>query len=367
MINQSDTSSKYLITEPGFAYDILRGLMLRGSTVSKACHQLSDVESLKSALIVSGSVAERGDHYECVRDIPTGLLMAYNLHNDSLVQELPEQDVPFTPESDEMISINEALRLWSMYSPDPDFVRRIELDCFRIIKFIRADYDWTFVNGKGDGSLSKVEQFVIDALKAAGEIDEYRRGDPAFRECDIVVEEGSRQIEFVSLFDEKVPPRVRYRSEPNEEQSLLMEYYDFGYNIVAAGVVNKFTLKNYTDKYSKELAIYMLGPSSEAADKVDALKSMLYARIDQIRNYYTRIHIIVHDPLDNESFAYCSNDKYETFPDSLCSVNIVQRHPANVDEIDPDKNYLMIKQNIFSPEVRSMYWSKGDIIKRMIK
>ena len=99
--------------------------------------------------------------------------------------------------------------------------------------------------------------------------------DPADRECDIVDDKRKRQIEFVSLFDEKVPPRVRYRSELSEEQALLMEYCDFGYNIVAAGVINKFTLKNYTDKYSKELAIYMLGPNGEAADKIEALIEML--------------------------------------------------------------------------------------------
>lgn len=357
------SKNKYVITAEGFAYDTFSGKMLKGSTVSKAIHQMADVEALKSKLISNGEVVDAGDDYLCVTDVSTGLLMAYNLHSDKLEQNIPEQDVAYGPGSDEMISVNEALRLWSVYSADPDFISRIERDSFEVIKFMEAEYDWTFVNGKGDGSLSKVEQFVVEALTAAGEIIDFRRGDPKFRECDIVIEEGARQIEFVSLFDEKVPPRFRYRNELNEEQSLLMEYYDFGYNIVADGVLNKFTIKNYTDKYSKELAIYMLGSEREAADKVEALKHALSAREDQIRNYYTRLHIILHDPLENESFVYCSNDKYETYPDSLCSVNIVRRADANMDEIDPERKYLVIMDNKFDPELRSMYWAKGSEIK----
>ena len=353
---------KYLIKEGGFIYDTRRGVFCTGSSVAKSCHPLAAVEAMKSELISDGTLIDGGDHYNCTCDTKTGPLMAYNLHCKRLKLELPDCDVAFEEGSGEMIPANEALRLWLMGAAGSEQRERMEKDSYRVIKFIEVEYDRTFVNGKGDGSLSKVEQFVIDALLAAGEIDEYRRGDPADRECDIVDEKRKRQIEFVSLFDEKVPPRVRYRNELNEEQALLMEYSDFGYNIVATGVINKFTLKDYTDRYSKELAIYMLGPNGEAADKIEAMIDMLSARIDQIRNNYTKIHVILHDPLENESFVYCSNDRLESFPDSLCTYNIVERHPADPDHIDPDKNYLIIKQSIFDPEIKSMYWIKGELI-----
>lgn len=348
-----------MITDTGFAYDTQRGILCAGSTVAKSCHPLADVETLKSKLIANGTLVDGGDHYDCTRDVETGPLMAYNLHCKRLKPELPDCDIALEEGSDELVPAEEAMRLWLMYTSDDDHRARIEKDCYRVIKFIEVEYDRTFVDGKGDGSLSKVEQFVIDALTAAGEVDEYRRGDPMDRECDIVDEKKGRQIEFVSLFDEKVPPRVRYRNELNEEQALLMEYCDFGYNIVAEGVIKKFTIKNYTDKYSKELAIYMLGPNREAADKIETVINMLSARIDQIRNNYSRIHVILHDPLENESFVYCSNDRLESYPDSLCRYNIVERRPADPEHIDPDKNYLIIEQSIFDPEVRSMHWKKG--------
>lgn len=359
MIANDPDNLKYMITDTGFAYDTQRGVLCAGSTVAKSCHPLADVEAMKSKLLADGTLIDGGDHYDCTRDVETGPLMAYNLHCKRLKPELPDCDVALEENSDDLVPVDEAMRLWLMYTADSVFRARIEKDSYRVIKFIEAEYDRTFANGKGDGSLSKVEQFVIDALLAAGEIDEFRRGDPMERECDIVDEKRKRQIEFVSLFDEKVPPRVRYRNELNEEQALLMEYCDFGYNIVAAGVINKFTIKNYTDKYSKELAIYTLGPNGEAADKIDALINMLSARIDQIRNNYAKIHIILHDPLENESFVYCSRDRMESYPDSLCTYNIVERHPADPEHIDPDRHYLVIKQSIFDPELRSMYWKKG--------
>lgn len=415
MENQQ-TASKYLITAPGFAYDTLRGVLCAGSRVSKSVHPLADVESLKSKLIAEGAVtaaaeAEQTDteaakpagteaggsdavsrspqrtvkkrDYVCTRDIRTGPLMAYNLCSDTVQKELPDCEVALSEHDDELVSADEALRLWTMNTMDSMSRAKFEKDSFRVIKLFEAEYDRTFVNGKGDGSLSKVEQFVVDALSAAGAIDEFRRGDPADRECDIVDDKRGRQIEFVSLFDEKVPSRFRYRTEMNEEQALLMEYCDFGYNIVADGVINKFTRKNYTDRYSKELAIYMLGPDKEAADKVQALTEILTARTEMIRNNYTRIHIILHDPLDHETFAYCSNDRIESFPDSLCSYNIISRHhiwpvsddwdrpaPSNVEEaierLDPDRNYIIVKQGVFDPELRSMYWVKGKMVRNVI-
>jgi len=360
--NEGFEGLKYVIADDGFEYDLQRGVLVKGSTVSRTAHQLSDVESLKSELIADGSIVRDGNRYVCMRDIPTGLMMAYNLHCKQLEPELPDLPVAFAPGSEELVPVNEALQLWATYAPDKAFVSRIEKDSFRVTKLIRADYDWSFVNGKGDGSLSKVEQFVVDALIAAGEIDEFRRGDPAYRECDIVDDKRMRQIEFVSLFDEKIPPRFRYRNEMNEEQSIVLEYSDLGYNLVADGVINKFTMKNYTDKYSKELAIYMIGCEEEAADKVEALKSILEAREGEIRNQYARIHIILHDPLENESFVYCSNDKYVTYPDSLCSVNIVERGPADPDNIEADKSYLMIRESIFAQDLWEMIWAKGSDI-----
>ena len=119
-----------LITEEGFAYDFMCGLMLRGSTVSRECHQLADVESLKSELISDGLIYEAGGNYVCAQDIRTGILMAYNLHCNHLVRELPEWDIPFAPGSDEMISVNEALKLWSVYSADRVYTDAIEKDRF---------------------------------------------------------------------------------------------------------------------------------------------------------------------------------------------------------------------------------------------
>ena len=367
MIYNTDDKTAYMITAPGFAYDTRRGVLCAGSRVSTAIHPLADVEALKSKLIEQGAVAESDGQYVCTRDIETGALMAYNLASNELREELPDCEVAFAEDSEEMVSANEALKLWSMYSADSLFRARIERDGFRTVKLTEVEYDWSFVNGKGDGSLSKVEQFMVDALLIAGEIKDWRRGDALVHECDIVEEARGRQIEFVSLFDEKVPTRFRYSSELHEEQALLMEYLDFGYNIVAQGVINKFTLKNYTDRYAKELAIYIIGSGTEAADKVRALQDKLAVRIDEIRNNYQKIHIILHDPLESESFVYCSGDRMETHPDSMCSTNIVHRRPVeDPADIDPDKSYLLIRQSIFDPEIRSMYWVKGDILKRII-
>ena len=33
--------------------------------------------------------------------------------------------------------------------------------------------------------------------------------------------------------------------------------------------------------------------------------------------------------------------------------------PADPEHIDPDRNYLIIKQSIFDPEIKSMHWKRG--------
>ncbi|MBR2541191.1 MAG: hypothetical protein IKE85_10280 [Mogibacterium sp.] len=376
--SESSDNSKYMINAEGYKYDLRKGVLCCGSIVPFAIHPLADVEALKSQLIRDGNIVPNGNRdYIVAREIGTGPLMAYNLCSNSIESELPDCMIcydPWNEHSDsELIPAQEAWKLWSTYCPNQAFRARIEKDSFRITKVIEAEYDHTFASGKGDGSMSKVEIFVAEALQAAGAVKSYRRGDALQHECDIVDEEGGRQIEFVSIFDEKVPPRYRYHDNFNEEESLLLEYQDFGYNIVAQGVINKFTLKNYTDRYTKELAIYMIGPADEGADKIKAMQDMLFARTGEIRNNYARLHIILHDPLERESFIYCSNDRADEYPDSLCSVNIIRKKTVYVgdmaakfeDDIQGMESgleeslhnkYIIIKHCVFDPSIRSMEW-----------
>lgn len=353
-----------MIKGDGFVYHTKKGILKKGSTISKAIHPVAEVEQLKAQLERKGAIKDAGDFYICCRNIETGALMAYNLHKGKMEIELPHSTVVLNGNNDCDTSIKAAFQGKSFYSADNEFRHRLEKDTYRLAKLIQIKYNKSFFEGRGDGSLSEVEQFVIDALLTSKEITEFRRGDAERRECDIVDERNGRQIEIVSFFDEKIPNNVRFKNDLYEEQALALENCDFGFNIVSDGVIKKFTKKEYTDTYEKELAIYFFGGSSEATRKITAIEKELEVHIGKIRNDYRNIHLIIHDPLDTESVIYCSKDRCESFPDSCSKFSPVTRIAAvERDEVQDDKEYFLLTENIFNNEDKQGAWLTGHELK----
>ncbi|MBR0340880.1 MAG: hypothetical protein IJH64_01245 [Oscillospiraceae bacterium] len=323
-----------------------------------------EVERLKTYLLHTGAIKDAGDCYKCCRNIKTGVLMAFNLHTGKVEKEIPECTVVFNGNDDSDASIKTAFQGKSFYSADNTFRHGLEKDTYRQTKLIQIEYNKSFFKGRGDGSLSEVEQFVIDVLLTSKEIKEFRRGDAEKRECDIVDEYNGRQIEIVSFFDEKIPNSVRFKSDLSEEQALALENCDFGFNVVSDAVIKKFTKKEYTDKYEKELAIYFFGGSAETGRKITAIEKELETHIEKIRNNYRNIHLIIHDPLDAESVIYCSKDRCESFPDSCSKYSPVTRvATVKSDEIQDDKEYFLLKENIFNNEEKQGSWLTGHELK----
>lgn len=128
--------------------------------------------------------------------------------------------------------------------------------------------------------------------------------------------------------------------------------------------LKKFTKKEYTDKYEKELAIYFFGGSAETGRKITAIEKELETHIEKIRNNYRNIHLIIHDSLDAESVIYCSKDRCESFPDSCSKYSPVTRvATVKSDEIQDDKEYFLLKENIFNNEEKQGSWLTGHELK----
>ena len=353
--NQNSTI-QYTIKLEGFTYHTRKGLLRKGSTISKSVHPLLEVESLKNKLLKKHALIDQGTFYECKRDIKTGVLMAYNLHSGKLERDIPNTTVHINGAKGEDEQIKDALRHTSFYSADNLFRINIDRDAFKLNKVMHIEYNDSFFKGKGDGSLSEVERFVIKVLKAVKEVDEYRRGNPEEQECDIVDEISGRQIEIVSYLDEKIPPKFRHSSKDTKVQSLVFEYCNFGTNNISEGVIKKFRVKNYTDKYEKELAIYMLGNGAEARNKIKALeqevRSIIWA--GKLKNDYKKLHIIIHDPLESGTIYYFSNSRQEILEDSIiCNTAPIIAREIDVDDIENEDYYYISKECIFNPEYKS--------------
>ena len=107
-------------------------------------------------------------------------------------------------------------------------------------KILKANISRQFFERGQSDAFSSIESFVVEVLESIGAFKSYRRGDAKKHECDIVVEEDMKQIEIVRFLDEKISDKVRYNRKPiSEEQALLFEYCNIGYNTHIR--INSFT------------------------------------------------------------------------------------------------------------------------------
>lgn len=369
----SNRTIQYVISEEGFKYHTRKCVLLKGSRISKNTHSVPEVEALKNRLLKMKILKENDYCYECKKNISTGVLMAYNLHKGFLVQELPEFVVTINGAPDFDKDIKDSFKLEdTVFSADNPYPKAIEKDAFRIWKIKKAEKNAEFFRRVKDNNFTPIEALISDVLVEAGAVNSYRRGissqNKEENESDIVDENGMRQIEFVSFSDEKISDSVRYKRKPDsEEQALLFEYCDIGYNVVPKGVINKFTKKKYTDKYAKELAIYMIGSIQQAYKKIDKMLAELEKDSKEIINNYDRIHIIVHDPLITEKIYYCTRDKELFIDDNIfhsCPIN--GRRTVLQSEIRDEEKYFVIKENIFNND-KQIIWMTGEAIVNIFK
>ena len=355
---------KYIINEGGFKYHARKCVMMKGSTISKNIHPIYEVELLKKKLLETGKIIDKQTHYVCKRSIHTGVLMAYNLHQGFLVSELPSCVITINGNEDMDTDIKDSFKLGStVFAADNPYPKAIEKDCYKIKKILKANISRQFFERGQSDAFSSIESFVVEVLESIGAFKSYRRGDAKKHECDIVVEEEMKQIEIVRFLDEKISDKVRYNRKPiSEEQALLFEYCNIGYNIVPEGVMNKFTKKQYTDDYSKELAIYTIGSLPQASGKAERLLKEIEKRRDDIITEYNRIHLIVHDPFIAEEVYYCTRDKEIFVSDhSFTNSPIIGRTHIQKDEIVEGDSYFVLKENLFC-DMKQILWMSGEDI-----
>lgn len=358
---------KYIINEGGFKYHARKCVMMKGSTISKNIHPIYEVELLKKKLLETGKIIDKQTHYVCKRNIHTGVLMAYNLHQGFLVSELPSCVITINGNEDMDTDIKDSFKLGStVFAADNPYPKAIEKDCYKIKKILKANICRQFFERGQSDAFSSIESFVVEVLESIGAFKSYRRGDAKKHECDIVVEEEMKQIEIVRFLDEKISDKVRYNRKPiSEEQALLFEYCNIGYNIVPEGVMNKFTKKQYTDDYSKELAIYTIGSLPQASEKAERLLKELEKRSDDISTEYNRIHFLVHDPFIAEEVYYCSRDKEAVVSDhSFTYSPIIGRIQIQKDEIIENERYFVIKESLFC-DIKQILWMSGEDLNRI--
>lgn len=365
MSTKKDTI-QYVIQEEGFKYHTRKCVLMKGSIVSKDIHPVNEVEQLKKELIKAKRLSDKHTHYICKKNIRTGALMAYNLHQGHLVSELPQFTITINGRPGEDTNIKEAFKLGSnVFSADNDYPRLIEKDCFKVRKIIKGSLCKDFFEREHGENFSIIELFVTEVLESVGVLKNYRRGDAKKKECDIVDEDKQCQIEIVRFFDEKISDKVRYNRKPDsEEQALLFEYCDIGYNRVPRGVLNKFTKKTYSNKYPKELAIYTIGSLEQALRKVEKLLEELDQKED-FSTEYEQIHIIVHDPLIKEEVYYCSRGREVFISDHQFAYSpLIGRTTVQLDEMLDEEKYFVIKDNLFC-DVTQIMWMKGEDIRKV--
>ena len=87
MKNFTNSTLKHIIKSENFAYDMIKGKLKRGSTISKKVHPIEEVEVLKTSLSKQRKLKDMGSFWSLKVPLSTGILMSRNLHLGRLIKE----------------------------------------------------------------------------------------------------------------------------------------------------------------------------------------------------------------------------------------------------------------------------------------
>ena len=343
----------YTITEDGFKYHITKGILKKGSIVSKKVHPIEMVNEYREKLLKNKTLINKGEFYELTKSIRIGALMAYNLHMGHLVNEFaPGNEIVINHRDTKII---DEFKMNNIYLTNSELRINECRDATKLIGIYDIKVDFKPLSNQDPDEFSEIEKIFYDILIDQGIIDKNSyHGSSNKHECDIVDEFNNHQIELVTEFKN----RIKGDKTPHRNVEIfLLEAINNNFIHTSKALLDKFTSKDYTDKYEKSIGIFCFG----SQDSIGTMLKVLDENIKKtnIKNNYKEIYLLWYD------IAY---EKYYFYSDKTGVVNVdnvqlqmVTKNLINFAEMEEDKGYLIVLENIFKKQTILSYMLKNDL------
>ena len=350
---------KYSISKDGFKYNMKKGTLKAGSIISNKEHPIKEVNDYRNQLIADKKVKKIKNNYVVIKPIKTGMLMAYNLHHGILKKQIDNEEKIYVDETTDK-DIIESFDIKNMYRTDSSFINRLRTDENRIIGIYKYKINADFFRGSSPNEFSETELFVANFLKEKEEINNYRHGETAANEADIVDEINKKQIEVIFEYKNKISKRGKVNADP----LLISELIDTDLIKTSDALIKKLYKKKYDEKYEKQLAILCIGNKASTKTMLVEIQNNI-EKMGYPKNAFKRIYIICIDIIDDILFYYNGN-KWDYEKNDKYSKKIMSKRKIQYDEIVDDEEYLLETKNIFSGE-KGIGILDGKTIKQLSK
>lgn len=344
MKSNNNMTIQYTIGKDGFGYHFKKQEMVAKKCIlTSESHPINEVERLKEQLKTKKLLKPVDSGYKLRRNIQVGPLMAYNLcsnKSEHSLENLNTQVVINGKEGEDNL-IKSYFETPYLISSASDFGKGLCKYELKLDKVEVINVEDSFFERAKDKSFSNVENFIVHVLVEAGIVQDYRRGDDACYEADVITED--RQIELVTCLN-RATNIVRYKMH-DCSAAIIIDAIDTDHYQLPDGITKKFFSKNYTNNYSKELAILFTGGIRNEEALIQLLKQQLES--GDIKNDFKKIYFILVDPINDEISILNGDEKIDISVESI-PIPMYQKYAVDLDLLIGDERYLLSCTNIFS-------------------
>lgn len=357
---------KHKIKEEGFKYDVLKGQLKKGSTISKEIHPVREVEILKKELHKKHFLKDAGNVYELKKPLYTGVLMARNLHCGKLIKENDlRQNICFTHNERDKVTCD--LYTGNIISSDSDIVKITQKHNYKLKNIYSIDVDKSFLQNHSSNGFGKDEEYVLKILQERGIVSKNaRHGNANLNEADIVDEINKSQYEII--YESKLQPAKKKNLskilfDPKIQTMRLIS--DNPFCITSKALENKFKHKKYSSKYKTYLVILNIGTYKTTIDLIGKIAKMLEGESFELP--FIDIIILSYDFLnETTTFVQAKENEFDERKYKDVNFDFINKKKVSVSDLKENVVYTIQCTGIFDNK-EMIFNGSMDEIKNMIK
>lgn len=351
--------------EDGFAYNVAKSQLKKGSTVSKKIHPVEQVEKMKYKLLATGKLIDSGTQYTLKKTITTGILMAYNLHYGELINSRSENWRKGGYYAFANKKIEKEIMIKNIATSESTIITSEFLDSLRLKEISKVMLDYSYLNEHNGDDFSPIEKLFFDELSKRRVISrKSRHGLTKDNECDIVDEENRIQIEVITEFKS----RIKKTKAPQDDfDSIGLECIGNIFIKPSKALLDKYYKKNYTNRYKKHLAIYCLGDRNAVIGLACAIQEN-FKQMGKTKNDFENLYIIWNDFYNgNRTYLMYSISGSKDNPlveEIHTDISIIKKcGETNYSQLDPDEYYILNTESIFDDKTAVGILPGSEIVK----
>lgn len=361
------SSISHTIRAAGYKYDIFKGELAKGSSISKSVHPLPEVEEFKKKLLERKLLKDMKTHWTLKKNLRTGHLMAINLHMGQHLKESPyKQDIIVT--SDEAAELDGKLQEKHICVTNSEIVMKSICDTLRLSSVNIMEVNESVFVHHGSDTFGPDEAFVLKVLQERGVVSSARHGSADKKEADIVDEINGEQYEITYEFKTALPKKLMKPDIVYSPEILTLQLVDSPFIHTSKALERKLK-KEYTDRYRSNLVILTLGSRQSTIGMLEALSEKL--KTEQITKLnYANVYIISLDFLNEHAlFARISSKErfaLEGFPCKNDELGFIKLTPVEFIDMKDARKYLMVCEGIFDG-IQRLRYDEGKELKAWVK